>query len=482
MPTRKTPSPSPAASPSARKRAGKPATRPAANAITPLTARLSGYIAAATRTALPPAVVEKTKHHLLDTLAAMISGSRLEPGEIAVSYVRSLGGTREACVPGTSLVTTAFNAALAGGMLAHADETDDSHQPSFHHPGCSVVPAALAMGERQGRSGRHLLRAIALGYDVGARVNFALGAIRFHLAGHSTHSFGAHFGAAAAASAMVGLDATRVRHALSYAAQQASGISTWMRDPDHIEKAFDFGGMPSSRGLAAASMVAHGFTGVPDVFAGERNFFVAFSSPHVQPDLLVHELGSTFEIMNSNIKKWSVGSPIQAALDSTEALVKEHGVKAADVARVVVEIQDHEAAVVNDRDMPDICLQHLVALVLLDGSVTFASSHDIARMKDRKVMALRRRIELKPSPELTAAGGRQAIVTLHLAGGATLRHHTEVVKGTWQNPMSRAEVEAKCVDLLQPILGRRRTRGLIDHIWNIEKIDDVRALRPLLRA
>jgi 2-methylcitrate dehydratase PrpD len=458
------------------------AARSGAAAVSPLTTRLSGYIAAAPRTALPPAVAEKTKHHLLDTLAAMISGSRLEPGRIATSYVRTLGGTREACVPGTSLVTTAFNAALAGGMLAHADETDDSHQPSFHHPGCAVVPAALAMAEREGRSGRQLLRAIALGYDIGARASFALGAIRFHLAGHSTHSVGAHFGATAAACAMAGLDATRVRYALSYAAQQASGISTWMRDPDHVEKAFDFGGMPASRGLAAASMVAHGFTGVPDVFAGERNFFVAFSSPHVDPDRLVHELGSTYEVMNSNIKKWSVGSPIQAALDSTQALVDAHGVKAADVQRVVVEIQDHEAAVVDGRDMPDICLQHLVALVLLDGTVTFASSHDTARMKDRKVLAMRRRIELKPSPELTAAGGRQAIVTLHLTGGQTLRHHTEVVKGTWQNPMSRAEVEAKCVDLLEPILGRRRTRGLIDQVWNIEKVADVRALRPLLRA
>lgn len=477
MPSRKPPSaPAPAKAPRS------PAARAASPAISPLTARLSGYIAAAARTALPPAVVEKTKHHLLDTLAAMISGSRLEPGRIAVSYVGSLGGKREACVPGTRLVTTAFNAALAGGMLAHADETDDSHQPSFHHPGCSVVPAALAMAEREGRGGRQLLRAVALGYDIGARASFALGAIRFHLSGHSTHSFGAHFGAAAAASCMAGLDAAGVRYALSYAAQQASGISTWMRDPDHVEKAFDFGGMPSSHGLSAAAMVAHGFTGVPDVFAGERNFFVAFSSPHVRPERLVHELGSTFEIMNSNIKKWSVGSPIQAALDSTEALVQAHGVKAAQVKRVVVEIQDHEAAVVNNRDMPDICLQHLVALVLLDGTVTFASSHDTARMKDRQVLAMRRRIELEPSPALTAAGGRQAIVTLHLADGRTLRHHTEVVKGTWQNPMSRAEVEAKCVDLLQPILGPRRTRALIDQVWNIEKIDDVRMLRPLLRA
>ncbi|MFO0007597.1 MAG: MmgE/PrpD family protein, partial [bacterium] len=141
-----------------------PRTRAAALPVSPLTEALSDYIARATRRPLPTDVAEKTRHHLLDTLAAMISGSRLAPGRMAVDYVRSQGGAKEACVPGTRLLTTAVNAALAGGMLAHADETDDSHQASFHHPGCAVVPAALAMGEREGRGGRALLRAVALGY------------------------------------------------------------------------------------------------------------------------------------------------------------------------------------------------------------------------------------------------------------------------------------------------------------------------------
>jgi 2-methylcitrate dehydratase PrpD len=266
-----------------------------------------------------------------------------------------------------------------------------------------------------------------------------------------------------------------VRSALAYAAQLASGISTWMRDPDHVEKAFDFGGMPASQGTACAAMVAHGFTGVQDVFAGERNFFVAYSSPHVRPELFVEALGSRYEVMQSNIKKWSVGSPIQAALDSTEALLARQPIR-------VVEIQDHEAAVVDNRDMPDICLQHLVALMLIDGTVTFASTHDVARMRDAKVRALRRRIELRPSTELTAAGGRQAIVTLKLSGNRELRHHTEVVKGTWQNPMNRGEVETKCMDLLGPVLGSRRARALIDAVWSIERVADLRELRPLLRA
>lgn len=167
--------------------------------------QLSAYIAGAPRRSLPPEVVEKTKHHVLDTLAAMLSGSRLLPGKKAISYVRTLGGVKEACVAGSGLVTAAANAALANGMLAHADETDDSHAPSLTHPGCGIVPAALALAERERRNGAALLRAVALGYDVGCRLTLSLDSYRFREDGHSTHSFGPMFGAAAAAGALAGL-------------------------------------------------------------------------------------------------------------------------------------------------------------------------------------------------------------------------------------------------------------------------------------
>jgi len=187
--------------------------------LSPVMAALSVYIAQAPRKALPAAVAEKTKHHVLDTLAAMVSGSRLLPGRKAISYVKSLGGAKEACVVGSRIVTNAVNAALANGMCAHADETDDSHAASLTHPGCGVVPAALAMAERERRGGSALLRAVALGYDVGCRLTLSLDPYRFREAGHSTHSFGPTFGAAAAAAALAGLKAPQVRHALSYAAQ-----------------------------------------------------------------------------------------------------------------------------------------------------------------------------------------------------------------------------------------------------------------------
>src|SRR5690349_6213324 len=245
-----------------------------AAAISPVMRKLSEYIAAVPRKALPAPVVERAKYHVLDTLAAMVSGAPLLPGRRAIEYVTALGGTPEAGIVGSRVITSAANAALANGMLAHADETDDAYYLALVHPGCSIVPAALAMAERNLRSGAALLRAVVLGYDVCARISKTLGIERFRSAGHSTHSYGGTFGAAAA-GALAGINAEQARYLLSYAAQQASGLSCWARDVEHVEKAFDFGGMPARNGVTAATMVASGFTGVEDVFAGDRGFFHA---------------------------------------------------------------------------------------------------------------------------------------------------------------------------------------------------------------
>jgi 2-methylcitrate dehydratase PrpD len=454
----------------------------AAPQISPVMQGLSAYIAQALRRPLPPAVSEKTKHHLLDTIAAMVSGSRLPPGKKVLSFTKTLGGSKEACVVGSRLLTHATNAALANGMLAHADETDDSHSPSQTHPGCGVVAAALAMAERERRNGTALLRAVALGYDVCCRLTQSLNAIQFRGDGHSTHSFGPTFGAAAAAGALAGLEPRAVRYLLSYAAQQASGISCWMRDEDHIEKAFDFGGMPARNGVAAATMVAHGFTGVEDVFSGERNFFVAYGRMP-DADELSRALGERYEIMNADIKRWAVGSPIQAPLDSLLELIGEHRVRAEEVERLVVRVGSPGANTTDNRSMPDICMQHLCAVMLQDGTESFRSTHDEKRMRARKVLELRARIELKSDEALTRAmPRREGIVEIKLKDGRELRHHTRAVRGTPENPMTRAEVEAKSFDLMAPVLGRTRSRKLCDAVWNAEKIRDVRSLRALLRA
>ena len=446
------------------------------------TRALAAYIAQAPALPLPAAVAEKARHHVLDTLAAMLSGSRLAPGRIAIAYVRRLGGRREASVAGSRVVTSCVNAALANGMLAHADETDDSHAPSRNHPGCAVVPAALAAAEAMHASGEQFLRAVVLGYDVAARINYALGADAFAFAGRMTHSFGGTFGAGAAAAALLGLDVLQARHLLSYCAQQASGVGASVRDADHIEKAFDFGGMPARNGVAAATMVAAGFTGVDDVFSGERNFFQAYAA-EPDPARLADGLGQRFEILGTNIKKWSAGSPAQSAIDALLQLMETKGLTAGKVKAITVRLPTGSDRTVDRTPAPDVNIQHLLALLLIDGTLTFRSIHDRGRMDDPAILALRARIEVVPSDELLRARPRrQAIVEVDTNDGERHSHRVVAVRGTADNPMDRAEVEAKARDLMGGVLGRKRSETLIGAIRDLAAAKNMARLRLLWQA
>lgn len=206
---------------------------------TDLTGTLARYMADARDRNLPVNVVLEAKHHILDTLGAMVSGARLTPGEMAIAYIRAQGGAPEASVVTTDIKTSAINTALANGMCAHADETDDGELITKTHPGCSSVAAALAMAEREGRSGTEFLKAVALGYDLCCRFLVALGPDHVRATHRSPQGIGATMGATAAAASLARLDVTGMRYVLSYAAQQVSGLYSWASDNEHVEKAFD---------------------------------------------------------------------------------------------------------------------------------------------------------------------------------------------------------------------------------------------------
>ena len=443
---------------------------------------LSDYMSAAATRALPAEVAEQAKQHVLDTLAAIISGSELPPGQAAQRYIRAHAGKGTMTVAGTALTAAAGDAALANGVMGHADETDDSHNASRSHPGCSVVPAALAVGETLGINGAHFLRAVTLGYDIGTRVVMAMGGAAFsYESSLATHSIAGTFGAAAAASCAAGLNAQQMRWALDYTAQQSSGIVAWRRDTDHIEKAFVFAGMAARNGVASALLVKLDWNGVDDIFSGADNFFQAYA-PKAQPERLTDKLGERYEIAQTDIKKWTVGSPIQGPLDAIEAIFAKRKFDAAQVRRVIVRVAPSVAAVVDNRDIPDICLQHMVAVMLLDKTVSFHAAHDKPRMQDAVALRERAKVNLVRDEELAKLlPVRVSIVEIELADGAVLSERVSAVRGTPRNPMSRAEVIDKARDLVAPVLGRDTAEKLIETVYAIEAVTDIRSLAPLIR-
>src|SRR5437588_2917241 len=456
--------------------------------ISPLMDRLSSYMSEAATRQLPEAVVEKAKHHILDTFAAMISGAGLPPGRAALQFAREYGGREIATVVASKMMCGSIEAAFANGVLAHSDETDDSHGPSRSHPGASVVPAAFAAGEQFGISGAHFLRSVTLGYDVGPRITMSMGGPAYQAATHrSTHGAVAVFGAGAAAGCAAGLNAQQFRFLLDYTGQQASGIGAWARDVEHMEKAFLFGGKPAAGGVATAMLIRSGWTGVDDIFSGPDNFFDAYAPREngvlkADPDQIIDKLGERYEITRTNIKKWTVGSPIQAPLDALAGFFKKRSFAADDVRKVVVRIASDEANTVSNREMPDICMQHMVAVMLLDKTVSFASAHDKARMQDPAVLHQRAKVEVLADPRIDARRPRrEAIIELTLADGTQLSEWVRDVRGTAENPMTRDEVVTKARDLITPVLGATACSTLIDKLLSLATLRAARELRPALQ-
>lgn len=465
-----------------------------------VTGELARYMAAARERALPAAVALAARHRILDSLAAVVSGSRLKPGEKAIQFARMQGGVPEdfirsrrhfgsklphrgvpeASILATDLKSSAVNAALVNGMFGHADETDDFEPVTKAHPGCSVVPAALAMAERENSSGAELLRAVALGYDLCCRFLLALEPDLVRGGHRSAEGTSSTMGSVGAAASIAKLDEAGMRYALSYAAQQVSGLWSWVQDAEHIEKAFDFSGMGARNGVTAALMAQAGFTGVWDIFEGEHNVLQALS-PTPRPGEMTAGLGERFFVTETAIKPYSVGYPIQAALDAFFTLQRAHNLTPENTAAIEVRLPRDGAGVVNDRAMPDVNCQHMIAVALMDGAVTFESTHDYGRMTEPATLAVKERVTLTPDEELmNPAAPRSGRVIATLTDGRTVEHFTPYAYGTKENPMSTADVNAKARELLKPVLGSARADAVIGMVNELERVDSARKLAAAL--
>jgi len=221
--------------------------------------------------------------------------------------------------------------------------------------------------------------------------------------------------------------------------------------------------------------------GVDDIFSGPDNFFAAYA-PKAQPDRLVEKLGERYEIAQTDIKKWTVGSPIQGPLDAIEEIRKKTPFEADQVKRVTVRLAPSVATVVDNRDIPDICLQHMIAVMLLDKTVSFHAAHDKSRMQDAAVLRQRAKVNLVRDEELAKLlPSRETVVEIELSNGAKPTERVSAVRGTPRNPMTKDDVIEKANDLIAPVLGRDAASRLIETVFSIETVTDIRSLRRLLQ-
>ena len=457
----------------------------------PVTTAVAQYVADASDRHLDDTVVDRAKQHLFDSLVAILSGATLRPGRLAVGYAQSRGGQGEATLPGTSVRTNPELAALAAGMCAHADETDDVNDLARVHPGSSVVPAALAVGETLDRSGSDLLAAVVVGYDVACCVNIGAWSSlpAMQRAVRSPHGIGQAFGAWAAAASLAQLPLEQSRYSLSYTAQQVSGISSFYRDAEHVGKAFASAGMQAHSGVRAVEMVRAGFTDISDIFDTKPHAYDAFGEGG-DTARLIAELGATHHVTTTDLKQYPVGMPIQAPAEALERIREREGLTADDVESIEARLPRHGSRLVNARHMPDISLQYVLSVMLSDGRITFASAHDYERHRSEEAQRLMARIHLVPDaaldpPDEADTANRRtriATVTVTTKDGRTYSEHVDAPRGSRHNPMSWERLVGKAHGVLDGVMPAAMVDDLAEVVTGIEQLGSARDLRRFLEA
>jgi 2-methylcitrate dehydratase PrpD len=364
-------------------------------------------------------------------------------------------------------------AALVNGAASHTVEVDDIFSPGLYHPGVVTVPATLALAEACGADGARLLRAIVAGYEVGNRIARAVNPAHYaHW--HTTATVG-HFGAAAAAAAVLDLDARRSAHALATVATMAAGLrhafsADAMSKPLHAGRA-------AEAGVLAALAAAEGVTGVLDMLEAPRGFGAAMAEAP-DWDAATATLGAEWTISATTRKAHACCGHSFAALDAIGALVREHALAPADIA--AIEVGGYRATVeICGNPAPGTAaearfsLPFCAAAMAGAGAVTPAAFTEAA-LADRATRALAARVALALDDEAEAhfPGLRGAVVTIRTADGRALRQRRRTRRGDPADPLSAAEIAAKFHALADPVIGAPSARALAEAVGRIDRARD----------
>jgi 2-methylcitrate dehydratase PrpD len=429
--------------------------------MTTLTQRLAQFIAQTQFADLPPDALVMTRRSILDWIGSAIRGGATEPARITRHVADRLMPGDEATVLADGSRLSALGAAFANGAASHIIELDDLHQGSTFHPAAPIIPAALAIAERDELTGHDLMRAVAVGYEVGIRIAEAVNPSHYRY-WHPTATCGV-FGASAAAGALLGLDEEQLMHALGSAGTEAAGLWEFLADgamSKHLHP-----GKAAYDGIVAAELAARGFTGASRILEGPRGFFAA-TSETADPSRITDGLGVRFKIAENGFKQHSCCGHTHTAIDAALELRPVIGNRR--IGRV--EIDTYRVALdITDRAEPrtpyeaKFSIQYAVDTALLDGAAGL-DQFDERRIAEPGVRALLDRTDAREEPAFTAAypGDWPSRVRVTLADGETVERTVHQPKGMPANPLDDAEIEAKFRRLVEPLLGEAMVNQLVD--------------------
>jgi 2-methylcitrate dehydratase PrpD len=443
------------------------------------TRELSGFVAGLDAAEIPADVTHQAKRCLIDWLGVTLAGSADPSAEILWAVSDELGSDRTATVLGTGRTTTLLLAALSNGYAAHVLDYDDTYNPARTtvHGSAPVWPVVLALSEVGRVDGRRALAAFVAGFETQVRVALAAGPSHYEAGWHVTGTVG-HFGAAAAASNVLGLDAEQVANALGAAGTQAAGLKGVYGS---MGKALH-PGKAAMDGLLAAFLARRGFTASTSILEAERGFLRVLS-PDPEPELLTDGLGEQWTLPYNGFKPYACGSLTHPTIEAVIGLRAAHALDPEQIESVQARVNDY-VSWVTGKAKPTTGLEgkfsifHSAAVAAVDGAASVRQFTD-ERVNDPVVARMRDRVSIVVDDDLPKDA---AAVVLVLTDGRRLSSEVLHNKGTPDKPMTDAEVEAKFVELAEPRVGREAAGRLVETCWRLDEHPDLADVARLAKG
>ena len=442
------------------------------SAITPI----SNFIMAS---AVPEAALPLARNAFLDTIGVTLAGA-VEPASRIVRKLAALEGCEALCpVLGTDLKTSATWAAMANGTAAHALDFDDMCFISLAHPSAPLVASLLAVSEKVGASGRAILEAYVVGFEVEAVLGRVMNPRHYQQGWHCTSTLGS-VGAAAACARLLRLDATATANCIALSASQASGLKEnfgTMSKPFHA-------GMAARNGVLAALLAQNGFTAAERALDGPQGFLLAMASERAELQDACADLGKRWEILETGItvKLYPACAATHPALDAVLDMRNENRLVPDQVQAVEVEVDSVTPnLLIYDRPKTGLegkfSMPFCVAAALSEGQVELKTFED-EYVRSARIQELLPRVVLRTNPELgkNAPALTQAIVTIRLTDGRVLRREANGARGYPERPASAAELDEKFRSCALRALSRERVDCALSSLHTLETMADVRTL------
>jgi 2-methylcitrate dehydratase PrpD len=429
-------------------------------------------------------LVNTIKKSLLDGVGCGLYGGCLPWCQIVNDFIKEQRGKKESTLWLQKFKGPSMNVSLGLGTMIHSFDYDDYHQAKVH-PGAVVIPAAIAMGERMGASGKAALTAMVAGYETMIRVSLATGPNASRLKGwHLTGTTGT-FGAAAAAGNLLGLDPDGMASALGMAGTQSAGLWAFTAD-GAMSKRFH-AGRSSQSGIMGALLAQKGYKGPTQILEAEDGGFCRATSDRVDFSLAIDGLGEKFLSGEVNIKPYACCASAHSAIDAVRDLVQAHKIVPPDIERIFVKTArgvkvqcgfSYEPLSILQAQMS---LQYTIAVFLLEGKALVEQFTE-EKISDPKILELANRVEVVLDDEVEKVYPDRFAnkVEILLRSGERFETRVDFAKGSSERPMSFEEVAGKFESLAGRVITKKRIDTIVETIEKIEKLVDIRGLTRLL--